>query len=647
MKIKSPHDIIAGYIALFLSILIFSFTTFKAWHISFTIDESASYLFYVHDSYRHIIECTRLEANNHILNSVLMKFLSSWLPLSELTLRLPNLFANIVFLFATWHLISDFKNAWFRLGIFLFINLNPYLLDFFSLARGYAISWALMTLSLYFLKRFIEYPGRKFVNLACCFVMAGLGVIASFPLLDFYLALLCVYLAYEFINIRPILNNSYQVRACIFRIVFSVFISIVVLSYVLRISYMLLDSNLLYFGGDTGFWADTVHSLIVSALYGASYSTIAIYIVTGFVMLIFIAGVFALATPFFFAKYKTRVHPFFYLLVSVLFLVVIGTIAQHYILGTKFLIQRAAGYILVLFFLTSAYLINFYITDKLRLYFAILIGGISVYHFIETCNTNSVYDWKLDSETKKMMMDFGIYHNSERSRADSLISFNAYKKNAAACLFYQELYKYNWMLPVNYSDHVNHTEDFYYLQDDSLYILKGFSYQVIGHYPDVKESLIQNIQKIKNNSYGKSTISLYDTVLQDNKLRESFPLITKHQTNCVLIKTGAYSPFTALNASVLKNKTGLNVLASAHVFFPDGRSGGLNVAIYDKKGKILKWNSMDFGDYYLQDSGWMTIPFKLEIYESYPDADSLRVFIWNTGKHPILASELKVFISQF
>ena len=269
MKANTNKQVGSEFLFLIPAIFLLGFSVYKAWHISFTIDESTSYLFYVRDSYSNIINYTRLEANNHVLNSVLMKFFCSWLPLSELTLRLPNILAHGLYLWATWKLISDFKNIWFRLGIYLFLNLNPYLLDFFSLARGYALSWAFMVLSIYYLKIYIVSKIRKSLYTVLCFVSAALGVLASFTLLDFYLALLIVYFIYDFYFIKSTLNNPWQIRSFFFRMMSVTLISSLLLYYVLHISYLLLQAHFLYFGGDVSFWHDTVHSLIISWMYNA------------------------------------------------------------------------------------------------------------------------------------------------------------------------------------------------------------------------------------------------------------------------------------------------------------------------------------------------------------------------------------------
>ena len=139
------------YFAFFLlvSLLLISFDLYKASHASFTCDESFTYLNYVHMSVLQIISYHNPFPNNHILNSLLMKLSESFFGSSELALRLPNILAHILFLVITYKLLSRYcpKNGIF---FFILVNANPFMIDFFSLARGYGLALGLMSAGIYF-----------------------------------------------------------------------------------------------------------------------------------------------------------------------------------------------------------------------------------------------------------------------------------------------------------------------------------------------------------------------------------------------------------------------------------------------------------------------------------------------------------------
>jgi|SRR6185437_11876423 len=411
------------YIFLIPLALLLGFTVFKACNLSFTIDESASYLNYAQDTYRHILGYIRLEANNHVINSVLMKFLGSLLPFSELSMRLPSLLAHVVYLSATWLLVKDFKNTWFRLAVYLFLNLNPFMLDFFSLARGYAQSWALMVLSLYFLKRFIDKPGNKFINSFLCFIAASLSALASFPTLNFYLALLTVYMLYDgrqtVINWKtPKLRLRFFIRTTVV-----VAISALTLIYVLNISYRMLHGNFLYYGGDTGFWRDTVSSLVYVSLYDAPYRKVGIVVLKALIMFVLFGSIAVIGYSVFKRKKNYEGLAFFAALAAILIFTVLIVEAQHYLLGVKYVFERTGGYILVIFILVAAYFFDKVFVSRFRVAAAIFIAGVPLVHFAETYQQSYVYEWKLDASTKVMMKDLKKLHEQEKQTSNSLFFF--------------------------------------------------------------------------------------------------------------------------------------------------------------------------------------------------------------------------------
>ena len=76
---------------------------------------------------------------------------------------------------------------------FIMLNFNPYLLDFFSLGRGYGLSVSLMMVSLYFAYSFIR--SKKLFELFCAFFFAVFSALTIYTLLNYFLALAGVMLA--------------------------------------------------------------------------------------------------------------------------------------------------------------------------------------------------------------------------------------------------------------------------------------------------------------------------------------------------------------------------------------------------------------------------------------------------------------------
>lgn len=158
----------------------------RAIEVPFTYDESHSYLHYVGAPLRTIVFFHGdVDANNHTLNSLLMTLAARWAGRSELALRLPNVAAFAGYAAAALFLIRRLRHAGSRtLGAVLLL-LNPFVLELFSLARGYGIALAFVLGSLTALTAAIELgPGEEpaalrrlslATALACCSVFANLA----------------------------------------------------------------------------------------------------------------------------------------------------------------------------------------------------------------------------------------------------------------------------------------------------------------------------------------------------------------------------------------------------------------------------------------------------------------------------------------
>ena len=111
------------------------------------------------------------------------------------------------------------------LGGFLFLNVHPYLLDYFSLCRGYGLSLAFVLGAAHFYMSFLlkrcrpENDGTR--DLAISFVLAAFSVMANFTLLNFYLALLfwmAVLLTIQNVRKKGLSPSAAQDRPPLFKV---------------------------------------------------------------------------------------------------------------------------------------------------------------------------------------------------------------------------------------------------------------------------------------------------------------------------------------------------------------------------------------------------------------------------------------------
>ena len=83
------------------------------------------------------------EANNHLLNTLLMRVSINVLGLSPFAIRLPAVLAGITYCaFAAALSLTLFKENWRRMLLYILLVFNPFLLDYLSAGRGYAFGLA-------------------------------------------------------------------------------------------------------------------------------------------------------------------------------------------------------------------------------------------------------------------------------------------------------------------------------------------------------------------------------------------------------------------------------------------------------------------------------------------------------------------------
>jgi hypothetical protein len=85
-------------------------------------------------------------SNNHILNSLLIRFFTSWLGLSPLTIRIPALIGATLYIGGVLFLsglITSTRSL--RLVFLVCLIFNPFFFDFYVAARGYSLALAFLT----------------------------------------------------------------------------------------------------------------------------------------------------------------------------------------------------------------------------------------------------------------------------------------------------------------------------------------------------------------------------------------------------------------------------------------------------------------------------------------------------------------------
>lgn len=169
-----------------LAVAFFAYVAARAWLLPITHDEGTTILNHVP---RLVFDTLTFQKeanpNNHILNTLGIKTLLGIFPGHQIVARLPVLIGCALYLWAGLAICGRLsEQSWVRVFGAVVLLGNPFLAEFFALARGYGLAIGLMMMALYHTWRFLENNAAR--QLRTAFVFAGLAVYANFTLLLFF-----------------------------------------------------------------------------------------------------------------------------------------------------------------------------------------------------------------------------------------------------------------------------------------------------------------------------------------------------------------------------------------------------------------------------------------------------------------------------
>lgn len=129
---------------------------------SFTPDEAYTYNLYVSQPLRQTF--TLYDANNHVLYTLLARASAGALGASEFSLRLPSVLGGGLYLGGVFLLCRlALGSGWMFLLAVGALSLNPFLLDYLSVGRGYGLSLGFFVWGFYALARYHGQPHIRYL----------------------------------------------------------------------------------------------------------------------------------------------------------------------------------------------------------------------------------------------------------------------------------------------------------------------------------------------------------------------------------------------------------------------------------------------------------------------------------------------------
>ncbi len=394
------------WLMLFAGLGVLVFTILKAGYSSFTHDESLTWRLYVHLDWCTLLAHKEAYTNNHLLNSVLMKWSECAFGSGEPALRLPNLVALAIYL-AYGALLVRPLGPWIGAFTFLCLCTATEVIELFALARGYGLSFGFMFMALYHAWRSLATGRWRDVLLAQ--VGTSMAVLSSFVLLQYALGLAAmlpfVVLVFPAADRdrRAIFLRALKRHALVMPAL------VLVLAWPL---YRVAMENRFEFGHDRGIVNDTFASVVLAAFTHVHVGGAVIFTLwyVGMAISAFLLGhvLWLKRKGALVSEWPARLPALLYwgMLPAVLVVIVL----QHAMLCTPYPEVRYSRYLLPLAILFLGALAAWAVRQGGALP-AILVMAIaasaSVIAFVRISSFRSSTEWQYDMDTDRIMAAIG------------------------------------------------------------------------------------------------------------------------------------------------------------------------------------------------------------------------------------------------
>jgi hypothetical protein len=471
---------------------LFLFVFTKARCSSFTHDESFSFLHYCHESFMNIISFSDFYTNNHILNSLFMKFTGQLFGNSELALRLPNLILMIVYMYYSYRLMRS-GSFLFTLMAFILLCTNATLMDFFGLARGYGLSWGFMMMSLYHFMASLKE--KKKADIYLFHLGALLAILSNFTLIAFYLALMLVYNIVLMVRARfgnEVSFNFFQVNKV--HLLPLLFAGIVLYEPLRR----LLTYSELDFGGKTGFYADTL-SFVIWSMFDYIAISDAVLVVLKILVTVLVALPFFIIVWSAFRNKKEffEQHEGLVIMTFIMISIPIIIILQHIFLNVDYPVSRFSAFLLPLFLVHFVFLMRYFIEIGYRSTGLVIITGAAIASlagFIQKANLSYASEWAYDSETKNMIEVLALDHE-KNVEGQKTVKLGINWLFEPTVNFYRLTRNLDWLLPADREGFHQGKDDYFYIFETELEKLQGHDYEIMRKFEGAPTVLIRNKSK--------------------------------------------------------------------------------------------------------------------------------------------------------
>lgn len=445
-----------GFLTLFG--ILFLIVLNKVLYVPMTHDELATVRFYYRFSFWEIM-MYRPDTipNNHILNTLLTKCCIQFFGKEQWAVRLPNLLSFPLYSVGVYRFLKQSvkpDSFFFLPAAILFIN--PYLLDFFGVCRGYGMSSALAMLSVSFLVSGFVF--KKPWHIWGSLLISILASYANFTLLIFWAATSIMVWFYFLIRANR------NLKRLLIPTILIILISSAYMALIMIPLERMHSTDEFHYWTSKGFYKDTVESL----LFYWRYDSKVLLKISTWLWFSLIVSVILLNFQYLLRKglkekdfTNTFSHPAS-LSITLLLLTILINIAQTKIMGTPNLNGRTALFFYPLvstIFATSLSLISQQwnkISIKIT---AFALGTISLVNLTNRVTLKSVKEWSYDQNTFEVIDFLKDKYQGEPISLETSWFFNP------SFYFYCETGKAPWinLKPYKIDIDITTSAEYYYI----------------------------------------------------------------------------------------------------------------------------------------------------------------------------------------
>lgn len=375
-------------IIMLLGSAIAAYVVLKALCLGITDDEAWSY----YNVKRFWYVETLCTGNTHWFNflaikaALLLGLEKAW------QLRWFSVLSGLIFVFIGISWVKELKHVSLKVLAFSFLFFNTYLLDYLSLARGYATGLAFMGLSLlYMYKSFQNHKNYNAWGSALFF--AGLSAIANFNFFYFFSAFCVVYFFQKYFDERL---KMFKSKAFYISIGYVISISFLVLRALLFITEC---SNDIGGCGGESFIESIFGSFVTKGFLSEELATTVYAKILSFLFftLMLVTSIFGLVR-------HSQHQNYFYTTVSGIFLLMLGlTVFNKYFFNVLYPIHRTTLMFYPFYVILSVYFLMYIKLLKMRCQvIAYSVSALLVIHFIINIDLKKNTDYSRQADSREV-----------------------------------------------------------------------------------------------------------------------------------------------------------------------------------------------------------------------------------------------------